>query len=254
VAWQVNAVDDWWVELGRPDPFTLVEVGAGDGSRAAAFLGAGPECLTALRYVLVEDDAHLRHQHATHLPIESPVFVLGPVDASGDDDEAVRPRAGIGPLATSLAEPPVVEGPAVVVVIGWLSRQPSDRLEWRNGVWWEVRLAAGREAGAGLTELLVPVDQERAARAEAMAADRPRPDGARFASQGSAVEWLAHTLRAAEDGRLAIVDRWSDVMSVLAYGEVPPLALDQLSALRRPLQPAPVGLFPGIAVVTWRLG
>ena len=66
-AWQVDAVDTWWGELGRPDPFTLVEVGAGDGSRAAAFLGAGPECLTALRYVLVEDDAHLRAA-AAHPP------------------------------------------------------------------------------------------------------------------------------------------------------------------------------------------
>ncbi len=93
VAWLADAVDDWWVQLGRPDPFTLVEVGAGDGTRAAAFLGTGPECLTALRYVLVEDDANLRRQHATHLPIESPVFVLGPVEG-GDDDEPVRTSGG----------------------------------------------------------------------------------------------------------------------------------------------------------------
>ncbi len=145
------------------------------------------------------------------------------------------------------------KGRPAVVVIGWLSRQPSDRLEWRDGIWWEVRLAARRDPDPGLTELLVPVDEPRAAAAEAMA-PAPRPDGARFASLRPAVEWLAHTLRGAEEGRLAVVDRWSDVTSMLAYGEVPPLALDQLSTVRRPLQPAPVDLSPGIAVVTWRLG
>jgi hypothetical protein len=252
--WLADAVDAWWAELGRPDPFTLVEVGAGDGTRAAAFLGAGPECLTALRYVLVEDDVHLRHQHATHLPIESPVFVLGPVEAAGDDEEVVRPVTGIGPLVTSLAEPPVVDGPAVVVALGWLSRQPSDRLEWREGTWWEVRLAAGPEPSEELSELLVPLEAARAAAANALADRSPRPDGARFAQLDPAVDWLARTLRVAETGRLAILDRWSALTRQLPTGEVPPLALDQLAAVRRPLDPAPEDIFPGIAVVTWRLG
>jgi hypothetical protein len=257
VAWLVDAVDGWWAELGRPDPVTVVEVGAGDGRRAAAFLGSGPECLTALRYVLVEDDAHLRHQHAAHLPIESPVFVLGPVEADDEDDELVRPVAGIGPLVTSLAEPPEVGGPAVVVVIGWLSRLPSDRLEWRDGGWSEVRLSAGREPGHELSELLVPLDPDRAAAADALArgpAQTVRSDGARFALLGPAVEWVASSLRVAETGRLAVIDRWSPVTRALANGEVPPLALDQLSAVRRPVEPAPEDIFPGWAVVTWRLG
>jgi hypothetical protein len=246
----VDTADAWWIELGRPDPFTLVEVGAGDGSRAADFLAAGPECLTALRYVLVEEDAALRHQHPTYLPIESPVFVLGPVDA-GDDDEAGRPVAGIGPLITSLAEPPVVDVPAAVVALGWLSRLPSDRLEWRDGAWWEVRLAA---TAAGLSELLVTLDEPRAAALSAWTAASTPPDGARYALLGPAVDWLARTIRVAEAGRLAIVDRWSAVTSPLPEGEVPPLALDQLAAVRRSLEPAPEDLFPPLAIVTWRLG
>jgi hypothetical protein len=253
--WLVDAVDAWWVELGRPDPFTLVEIGAADGTRAAAFLAAGPECLTALRYVLVEEDATLRHQHPTHLPIESPIFVLGPVDADGDDDdrETARPVAGIGPLITSLAEPPVVDVPAVVVAIGWLSRLPSDRLEWRNDTWWEVRLAA--DAGAELSELLVPLDEPRAAAAAALTEGTALPgERARFAVLGPAVEWLARTVRVAEAGRLAVIDRWSAVTSPLPEGGVPPLALDQLAAVRRPLEPAREELFPPLAIVTWRLG
>ena len=44
VGWLVDAIDTWWAELGWPDPFTLVEVGAGDGTRAEAYLAAGPAC------------------------------------------------------------------------------------------------------------------------------------------------------------------------------------------------------------------
>jgi hypothetical protein len=255
--WLVDAVDAWWMELGRPEPFTVVEVGAGDGSRAAAFLAAGPECLTALRYVLVEEDPALRHQHPTYLPIESPIFVLGPVDADGDgdDDEAARPIAGIGPLITSLAEPPVVDVPAVVVALGWLSRLPSDRLEWRAGTWWEVRLAAAADdRDAELSELLVALDEPRAAAVSAFTAATTPPDRARYALLGPAVDWLARTVRVAEAGRLAVIDRWSAVTSPLPEGEDPPLALDQLAAVRRPLEPAPEALFPPLAIVTWRLG
>jgi hypothetical protein len=260
VEWLVDAVDAWWVELGRPDPFTLAEVGAGDGTRAADFLGKGPQCLTALRYVLVEDDATLRRQHPTHLPIESPIFVLGPVDADGEDGEGddelgARPVAGIGPLVTSLAELPVVEGPMVIAAIGWLSRLPSDRLEWRDGAWWEVRLAAGSSETDGLFELVVPVDPPRLAAAAPLMARSSLPNGARLALLGPAAEWIGQTAAAAAtEGRLAVIDRWSLVTSLLLSGEVPPLALDQLAAVRRPLQPAPVELFPGLAQVTWRLG
>jgi hypothetical protein len=260
--WLVHAVDAWWEDLGCPDPLTLVELGAGDGSRAAAFLAGGPQCLTALRYVLVEEDASLRHQHPTYLPIESPIFVLGPAAADPDDedeDATERVGEGIGPLITSLGEAPVVDGPAVVVAIGWTSRLPSDRFEWRDGTWWEVRLAAGPAAGAvsgadELAELLVPLDDDRAAAAEVLAGGRARQDGARYAHLGAAVEWLSRTLRVAEVGRLAVIDRWSVLTGPVAPGEVPPVSLDQLAAVRRPLEPAPVQLFSGLAMLSWRLG
>ena len=270
VGWQVDAVDTWWGESGRPDPFTLVEMGAGDGSRAEAFLAEGPECLTALRYVLVEDDPARREQQRAHLPIESPILVLGPVGPDDQDDfddphdpgglgpeERIRAVVGIGPLVTSLAEPPVVEGPAFVVAIGWASRLPSDRLEWRDGRWWEIRLSAGSDGV--LSELPVPLDRSRAASAEQLAgADGPsrppRPDGARYAQLGSVQDWLARTLRVAESGRLVVIDRWTDVTRPLTPGEAPPLALDQLAAVRRPIDAAPVDLSPGVSVVSWRLG
>ena len=49
-----RALDDWWRRLGEPDPFVVVEAGAGRGRLARDVLRAAPECATALRYVLVE--------------------------------------------------------------------------------------------------------------------------------------------------------------------------------------------------------
>jgi SAM-dependent MidA family methyltransferase len=56
-------LDAEWARLGRPDPFTVVDVGAGPGSLARGVLGAAPECGAALRYVCVEV---AEHQHAHH--------------------------------------------------------------------------------------------------------------------------------------------------------------------------------------------
>src|SRR6478752_6597170 len=47
-----RAIDGWWRQLGEPDDFTLVEVGAGPGTLARAILAAEPAC--APRYVTVE--------------------------------------------------------------------------------------------------------------------------------------------------------------------------------------------------------
>src|SRR5579859_6065035 len=109
--------------------------------------------------------------------------------------------------------------------------------------------AAAAPAPEGLVELPVPLDQERCAAAEALTGSRPRPDGARYAQLRPAAEWLARTLRIAEAGRLAVIDRWTDLTQPLAPGEVPPVALDQLVSIRRPLEAAPVELFPGLSMV-----
>src|SRR3954465_4393107 len=46
-----RALDAWWRELGRPDPYVVVDAGAGPGTLARSVLRAGPACATALRYV-----------------------------------------------------------------------------------------------------------------------------------------------------------------------------------------------------------
>src|SRR3546814_19420298 len=37
-----RALDDWWIEAGRPDVFVVVEAGAGPGTLAASILASKP--------------------------------------------------------------------------------------------------------------------------------------------------------------------------------------------------------------------
>ena len=47
-------LDAEWKRLGRPEPFTVVDAGAGPGTLARSVLAAEPECSAAMRYVAVE--------------------------------------------------------------------------------------------------------------------------------------------------------------------------------------------------------
>ena len=58
-----RALDTWWHEVGEPDPYTVVEAGAGPGTLARTILAAAPECAAALRYVAVERSAAQRTLH-----------------------------------------------------------------------------------------------------------------------------------------------------------------------------------------------
>lgn len=56
-------LDAEWERIGRPDPFTVVDVGAGPGTLARSVLASRPGCLDALRYVAVEVSAVQRERH-----------------------------------------------------------------------------------------------------------------------------------------------------------------------------------------------
>jgi len=60
-----RALDAWWSDMGRPENFRVVEVGAGPGSLARSILAARPECLDGRpgAYVAVEVSEHQRSLH-----------------------------------------------------------------------------------------------------------------------------------------------------------------------------------------------
>lgn len=58
-----NYLDAEWSRIGRPDPFTVVDAGAGPGTLARAVQAATPACRAAMRYVAVEISADQRAQH-----------------------------------------------------------------------------------------------------------------------------------------------------------------------------------------------
>ena len=227
--WLAAALDARWEELGRPDPFVVVDAGAGDGERAAAVMGHRPVCAPALRWLLVDaspgadarQQATLRRWRATGgapgaIPVlEDPALVLGPVVAGDDPDEPPASPPGIGPLAASLADLPGGLSVAVVLAVGWLGRLPADRFEWCDGRWWEVRLAAG-PAGDELAELLVDAGE----RAPTTAASTT---GTRVAHPAAARRWLAAARRVASAGRVVAIDAFSPTLLPPAELGAPPL-------------------------------
>ena len=56
-------LDAEWARLGRPEPFVVVDAGAGPGTLARSVLAAEPECLPAMRYVAVEVSGSQRAAH-----------------------------------------------------------------------------------------------------------------------------------------------------------------------------------------------
>jgi len=198
-----RCLDTWWAELDRPDPFVVVEAGAGDGALAAAVLAAGPTCAPTLRYVLVERSDSLRRLQRARLPLEPAALVLGP-SMGADPDEVPRPPNASGPLVASLHELPVGPFRGVVLANELLDNLPfrllqrSDQNDLALPGWDEVRV------GEGLAEVLVPAAPELAAEADRWAPDTA--EGSRIPLQHLAGDWLRSALACLHRGRVAVID------------------------------------------------
>lgn len=198
-----RAIDGWWRAMGRPDPFVVVEAGAGPGTLARTVLVGGPECLPALRWVLVERSAAQRAEHAAHLPLEEPAMAFAPED----DDSPVEQPTGRGPLVVSLDSLPRLAAPCVVVANELLDNLPFDVWERRGDSWWEVRV------GAGFQEVVVPSEPP------AWLAGVAAPDGARVPVQDAARAWLREALdlaRVDDGGRVVALDYCATTTDVAA--------------------------------------
>ena len=192
-------LDRRWDELGRPDPFVVVEAAAGRGALAIAVLSAAPRCAWALRYVLVERSEALRARQHDHLALSHAFEVLGP-EADDDLDEPARGSGG-GPLVCALDELPRQAVDGVVLANELLDNVPFRLFERHDTGWSEVRVSSSE---AQLVELLVPADDAASARLERLAPGAIA--GARVPLQEQAGRWLTQALEVVRSGSVVVID------------------------------------------------
>lgn len=202
-----RALDRLSDELGRPDPFLVVETGAGAGRLARDVLRAGPSCGPALRYVLVERSPAMRDAQRELLTIEPVEDALGP-SAPGEPDEAPVSVARTGPIVTALAELPALTVEGVVLANELLDNFPFDVVERADTGWREVRV--GLDDG-GFVEVLVP----REATSEI---GLDVPVGARVPIQSGIDEWLRACGAVLRRGFLVLIDTMAPAATIVDRG------------------------------------
>lgn len=166
-----RALDSWWDGLGRPDPYIVVEAGAGRGALAESVLGAEPRCQGALRYVAVERSARLREHHA-------------------------------GKGFASVADLPDEPFAGAIVANELLDNLPFDLVERSGDGWQEIRV--GQADSGELREVLEPAAPELSRAASQLAPGAQA--GARLPVQRAAGNWVRTALDRLLRGRLLVFD------------------------------------------------
>ncbi len=175
-----RAIDRWWTELGRPEPFTVIDWGAGPGTLARSVLAADPRCATsgALRWVAVEVSARQRARHLDH--------------------RLVMSVAEVGQ-----AVPAPVTG--VVVANELLDNLPFDVVEATGTGWVELRV---RTSGHGFELVAAPAAPE-------LVAGLPEvPPGRRVPVQHRARQWVSAARAVISSGRVVAFDYGADTVEL----------------------------------------
>jgi SAM-dependent MidA family methyltransferase len=206
-----RAVDREWDRRGRPDPFLVVEAGAGDGRLALDVLRAAPACTPALHYVVVERSPVLRAAQADRLPLEPGAHLLGPSARAAGADPLV-PLAGIGPVVSALSEVPAVDIDALVLANELLDNLPFDVVARDERGWSEVRVGVGPVGE--LVEVLLPAAPELAA----WVAGVPAPPGTRLPVARAAVDWITTVTRRLPRATVVLVDYAAPWRELIARG------------------------------------
>jgi SAM-dependent MidA family methyltransferase len=205
-----RALDAWWRADGEPDPFVVVEAGAGPGTLARTVLAAKPACAPALRYLLVERSAAQRERHGDHLALEQAAFAWPPQDPDEELDDA-RSAPATGPIAVSLADLPAARLPAVIIANELLDNLPFRVLERDADQWLEVLVGLTGD-GLPLVEHLVPARADLAAAADRLATGAPI--GGRIPIETPAADWIRGVLGLVTRGRVVAIDYADDTPSL----------------------------------------
>ena len=207
-----RAIDEWWRRLGAPDPYLVVDAGAGRGRLAADVLAAAPECAPALRYVLVERSPALRVAQHELLTVEPFEDALGPVIRT--DDDATLPVVGMGPIVAALDELPAVTFDGVVIANELLDNLPFCVVERTRDGWTEMRVGLH---GDEFVETFVPAAPELAEEANLVAIDAPV--GARLPVPVGLPPWLHSCATVLRHGVLAVIDYAATSAELVERGE-----------------------------------
>jgi SAM-dependent MidA family methyltransferase len=210
-------LDGVWDDLGRPDPFVVIEVGAGRGRLAADVLAATPACAPALRYVLVERSEALRQAQRELLTVEpfDEAFGPGRPDPDDPDDPRPVPVTGLGPIVSALDELPAVHVDGVVLANELLDNLPFRLVERAADGWLEVRVA---HDGTRFVETLVPATDHLAAEADLVAAGDV-PTGVRLPAPTGVGDWLRAVASVLRHGRVLLVDYAAAGAELAARGQ-----------------------------------
>ncbi len=209
-----RALDDAWRRLGAPDPFVVVEAGAGRGRLAADVLRAEPECAPALRYVLVERSGPLRDEQRERLALEPPDEALGGFRLV--DGEAPEPQSGQGPIVTALDELPAMRVVGVVLANELFDNLTVCVVERAADGWREVRVDTDDER---FVEVLVPASPVLAAESDAVAEGAVVPVGARLPVPLAARAWLESVGTMLHRGDVILFDYLDTASSLAARGQ-----------------------------------
>lgn len=182
-------LDRTWREMGQPDPFVVIEGGAGRGTLCRDVLSLVESCGVALRYVLVERVETQRNEALARI-------------AETLDDDAVGVTAVAGLPAGSFT--------GVVLANELLDNLPIRLLQRSVDGWQEVHVTGRAETGgssasaAAVTELLQPAPADAAAMAAALAPDAMA--GTRVPLQLRSAVWVRRAQRLLDRGRVLMID------------------------------------------------
>jgi SAM-dependent MidA family methyltransferase len=194
-------LDAVWDDLDCPDPFVVVEPGAGPGTLAVAVLAARPRCAPVLRYVLVDRSARQRARQSEHLGLVPHAEAFAKSATTPDGDPATSCAAG--PLVVTLESMPREIDAGVIIANELLDNLPVDLVERTNDGWAEVRV--GFVDGAFVETVVPTLGGELGRLAERYVASAG-PLGARIPIQRAVSEWLRAALARMQRGRVLAID------------------------------------------------